>query len=102
MHGDGYGSVDGHISLTYRIATLHVVYHKNESQILWFGKLVAFSPGIMEQLKNEAVCDRSEMVCIFNYGINLLTNLFRTVDSPFMCCGESSEGLGSRPASSKR
>jgi hypothetical protein len=64
VHGDGYGSVDGHISLTYRIATLHVVYHKNESQVLWFGQLVAFSPGIMEQLKNETVCNRSEMVSI--------------------------------------
>ena len=62
VHGDAYGSVDGHISLTYRIAALHVVYHKNVSEILWFGQLVAFSPGIMDQLKEEAICDTDKMV----------------------------------------
>lgn len=54
--------MDGHISLTYRIAVLHVVFHKYESEILWFGQLVAFSPGIMDRLKAEVVCDKSEMV----------------------------------------
>lgn len=62
MHGDAYGSVDGHISLTYRIATLHAIYHRDVSKILWFGQLVAFSPGIMDQLKEEALSDKSEMV----------------------------------------
>lgn len=65
MHGDGYGSVDGHISLSFRIATLHVVYHKYVSEILWFGQLVAFSPGIMDQLKEEVISDKSEMVGLF-------------------------------------
>ena len=62
MHGESYGSLDGHISLTYRIATLYVIYHVNMEEILWFGQLVAFFPGILDQLKEEVVCDKSEMV----------------------------------------
>lgn len=62
VHGDGYGSVDGHISLNHRISTLHVVYQMNVSVILWFGQLVAFFPGILNQLKEEMICDKSEMV----------------------------------------
>ena len=64
VHGECYGSVDGHISLAYRIATLHVVYHSSVSEILWFGQLVAFFPGILDELSKDAVCDPSEMVSL--------------------------------------
>lgn len=54
--------MDGNITLLYRMAALHVVYKMNKSQMLWFGQLVAHSPGIMVHLKKETICDRNEMV----------------------------------------
>lgn len=98
MHGEGYGSVDGHISLTYRIATLHVEYHKNVSEILWFGQLVAFSPGIMDQLKEETVSDKSEMVGLLSYYLPFYSKLFG-IDSSSMCSTASPGRIGSKSAS---
>lgn len=63
VHGDEYTSMDGHDKLTYKIATLHVVFHLSKSAVLWFSQIVAFSPGIMVHLKDERICDKSEMVC---------------------------------------
>ena len=55
--------MDGNVTLLDRVAALHVVYQINKSQILWFGQLVAHSPGIMFHLRNEKdYCDSNEMV----------------------------------------
>ena len=54
--------MDGNVTLLHRVAALHVVYQINKSQILWFGQLVAHSPGIMVHLRNEnKYCDSNEM-----------------------------------------
>ena len=62
VHGDMFCSVDGNINLINRISALHVVYHINESKILWFSLLLSLSPGIMVHLKTTDVSDRTEMV----------------------------------------
>ena len=45
-----------------RIAALHVVLEMNRSQVLWFGQLVAHTPGIMVRLTPDNICDQNEMV----------------------------------------
>ena len=52
------------MSLVQRISALHVVHHRSQSQILWFGQLVAHSPGIMVLLKRDDIRDQEEMVCV--------------------------------------
>lgn len=54
--------MDGHITLVHRIAALHVVHEMCLSQVLWFGQLVAHSPGIMVHLKKDDVSDKTDMV----------------------------------------
>ncbi len=100
VHGDEYGSEDGHFSLTYRIATLHVVYHKYRSEVLWFGQLVAFSPGIMVHLADENISHRSEMVML-QYTIlpGVCKHHSVRLDPSPVCCGGSSQEFKSRATS---
>ena len=39
-----------HESFTSMIAALHLAYETNKSKILWFGQIVAHSPGTMKSL----------------------------------------------------
>ena len=55
--------MDGNITLIHRIAALHIVYEMNQSQVLWFGQLVAHSPEVMIHLTPEAIFNKEEMVC---------------------------------------
>ena len=66
--------MDGNVTLLHRVAALHVVYQINKTQILWFGQLVAHSPGIMVHLRNEnKYCDENEMA---SAGIESLLQYF--------------------------
>ena len=49
-------------TLLQLIGALHVVYHENRSQILWFGQLVAHSPEILVYLTEDMVLCSDEMV----------------------------------------
>ena len=58
------------MTLAERIVALHVVYHMNESQVLWFGQLVFHTPGILFHLTDEMIANSSEMVHIsHNQGV---------------------------------
>lgn len=60
--GSEFGCRSEQMTLVQRIVALHVVYHKNESQVLWFGQLVFHTPGIMFHLTDETIANSSEMV----------------------------------------
>ena len=62
VHGPDFATIDGHESLTSRVAALHVVYHFARPQVLWFGQLVSHLPGTMTTLEDKVPHDDSEMV----------------------------------------
>lgn len=65
MISDIFGTMAKDESLLQRIAALHVLYHKNRSQILWFGQLVGHSPEIMVILSENMIRDEHEMVRLY-------------------------------------
>ena len=65
VHGPEFASIDGHESLTGRIAALHIVYHFSRPQVFWFGQLVSHLPGTMTTLENKLPYDDNEMVCVY-------------------------------------
>lgn len=60
--GGEFGHKDQEMNLLQCIAALHVLYHKNRAQILWFGQLVGHSPGIMVHLTEDEIHSQHEMV----------------------------------------
>lgn len=50
------------MTLIHKMSALHVVHEMYASEVLWFGQLVAHTPGIMLHLRKEDVRDKSEMV----------------------------------------
>lgn len=60
--GEEFGCVNEEMDLLQRIAALHVLYHKNRAQILWFGQLVGHSPGIMVHMTEDMIHSQHEMV----------------------------------------
>ena len=67
VHGPEFATIDGHESLTRRIAALHVVYHFARPHVFWFGQLVSHLPGIMTTLEDKLPDDDSEMVRLCDY-----------------------------------
>ena len=63
---EDFASIDGHESLTRRIAAVHVIHHTYQSHLFWFGQLASHMPGVMVTLNSEQrVSDNSgEMVCL--------------------------------------
>ena len=47
VKGDDFSSLDGHVTLTSRIAAVHVVYGATSECIHWFGQLASYYPGIL-------------------------------------------------------
>lgn len=76
LRSDKLGTVNGNHTLINRIASLHAIYHSNQSQIIWFGQLVMHNPGAMVELRNEDVQDESEMVTIFGLAIRVYISVF--------------------------
>ena len=71
--------MDGNITLIHRIASLHIVYEMNRSQVLWFGQLVAYSPEIMIHLNRDKVYSKEEMVLhAVNMMYKLQSSLYRS------------------------
>ena len=66
VHAPEFASIDGHESLTGRIAALHIVYHFARPQVFWFGQLVSHLPGSMTTLEDKVLHDDSEMVCVYS------------------------------------
>lgn len=81
VHGDGFCSVDGNITLVHRIAALHVVDEMNRSKILWFAQLVSLSPGIMVHLRTANISDKDEMVNVFSTPCSYSYLVFVHLDS---------------------
>ncbi len=63
-HHPDFSSVDGHTSLSSKVAAVHVVYQSTKSEILWFGQLAYQMPGILEPLQEKVPCDSQEMVSL--------------------------------------
>ena len=63
---EDFASIDGHESLTRRIAAVHVIHHTYQSHLFWFGQLTSHMPGVMVTLDSEQrVPDNSEEMVIY-------------------------------------
>ena len=40
----------GSVSLLSKVAAVHVVYHQYQQEIMWFGQLTTYIPGILVKL----------------------------------------------------
>ncbi len=63
VHNPDFASRDGHISLTDRIAAVHIAYHFSEEKIFWLSELVYHLPSILRHLKDTVPSDSHEIVC---------------------------------------
>ena len=54
VKGADFSSLDGHVTLTSRIAAVHVVYAATSERIHWFGQLASHNPGILASMVQAA------------------------------------------------
>ena len=59
---EDFVSMDGHESLTRRIAAVHVIHHAYQSHLLWFGQLASYMPGVLVTLEQRVPANCKEMV----------------------------------------
>ena len=57
-----FSAIDRGQNLLQLIASLHVIYHIFESDIMWFGQLVSGMPQILQKLESVQYTDSEEMV----------------------------------------
>ena len=62
VRGSEFSSTDSHMTLTNRIAAVHVVYDSICEELYWFGQLTSQYPGIVSSLLSQRSLGEEGMV----------------------------------------
>lgn len=78
-----FRSLDGGVTLTTRIAAVHIVHRATCEHIHWFGQLTSYSPGILSGMVQEEL-GKTEGMVRAGFLDAILPDSYRSLNPPYV------------------